>query len=282
MRLIETDITRRRWTQIAAGAAFAACTPAQEASPLIDSAKGNFQFLRGSGPYSSGAVASPGFEIVHAIFNPLPELWDAFGVIERHLGTAGRPIDALCGMELRIPEPLSVEGFDEFNQPYIDRLKEWGTHVDGMNPIARTNVAFEVSPVTQPSVYGFCYTVPSDAENKTFVIAGAGEIQGSLADEDGIVSRGDVSEAGLRAKGERVMNIMAERLEAMEVDPNAVTQSNVYSIHNIHPLVGSIILPVLNEGARHGVRWHYARPPVLEVEFEMDMRGVNREIIVAG
>jgi len=49
---------------------------------LIDNPKGNFQFLKGSGPYSSGAVASGGYEVVHAIFNPLPGLWDTFGLIE--------------------------------------------------------------------------------------------------------------------------------------------------------------------------------------------------------
>ena len=278
----DATITRRRWTQIAAGAAVAACAPSQEASPLIDNPNGNFQFLKGSGPYSSGAVASAGFEIVHAIFSPLPSLSDAFGIVERHLKAAGRPLDALCGMELRIPEALSVEGFNEFNQPYIEQLKEWGTHVDGMNPVARTNVALEAAPVAQPSVYGFCYTVPSDAQNKTFVIAGAGEVQGSLGDEGSIVSQGDVSEAGLRAKADRVLAIMAERIEGMGVAWADVTQSNVYSVHDIHPLMGSTILPALHEGARHGIRWHYARPPVLEIEYEMDVRGVNREIVIAG
>lgn len=121
-----TPMTRRHWTQIAAAAAAAAgCAQPGEASPLIDSPKGDFQFLKGSGPYSSGAVAAPGFEVVHVIFNPLPGLWDTFGIIEKHLKAQGRPLDALCGMELRIPKALSVEGFNEFNQPYIDRLKEW-------------------------------------------------------------------------------------------------------------------------------------------------------------
>lgn len=280
MQHLDTDITRRRWTQIAAGAAFAACTPTQEASPLIDNPEGNFQFLVGSGPYSSGAVASPGFEIVHAIFNPLPELWKAFDIIESHLKAAGRPLDALCGMELRIPKALSVDGFNELNQPYIERLKEWGTHVDGLNPVARTNVALEVAPVAQPSVYGFCYTVPSGAQTKTFVIAGAGELLGSGLDN--IVSKGDVSEAGLRTKAERVLAIMTERLEGMGLAWTDVTQSNIYTVHDIHPLMASTILPAHSQAAQHGVRWHFARPPVLDIEYEMDMRGINREITVSG
>ena len=249
---------------------------------MIDNPEGNFQFLKGSGPYSSGAVAAPGYEVVHAIFNPLPALDDAFGVIERHLAAAGRPIDALCGMELRIPKALSLEGFNEFNQPYIERLEAWGAHVDGLNPVARTNVALEIAAVPEPSVYGFSYTVASDASNKTFVIAGAGEVQGSLGDEDSIVSQGDVSADGVRAKAERVLAIMAERLESMGLAWTDVTQSNIYTVHDIHPHLEKTILPALHEGARHGMRWHYARPPVLEIEYEMDMRGVNLEIVVAG
>ncbi len=280
---MSTAITRRRWTQIAAAAvAAAACTTAQKESPLIDSAKGNFQFLKGSGPYSSGAVAAPGYEVVHAIFNPLPGLWDAFGLIEKHLEAADRPIDALCGMELRIPQALSVEGFNEFNQPYIDRLKEWGTHIDGLNPVARTNVALEVDPVAEPSVYGFCYTVPSDFSGKTFVIAGAGELSGAALAAEQIVSRGDVAPDGLRAKATQVLTHMTERLAGMGLAPSDVTQSNIYTVHDIHPLMASTILPTLGAASKHGVRWHFARPPVLEIEYEMDMRGVRREITISG
>lgn len=249
---------------------------------LIDNPKGGFQFIKGSGPYSSGAVASPGFEVVHAIFNPLPQLWDAFSFIEKHLEAAQRPLDALCGMELRIPKALSVEGFTEFNQPYIERLKQWGTHVDGLNPVARTNVSPEGNAVPEPSVYGFSYTAPSDHSGKTFVVAGAGELQSASVDADSIVSRGDVSTDGMRAKTELVLSgKMAERLEAMNVSWGDVTQSNVYTVHNIHPLMASTIVPGLHEAARHGIRWHFARPPVLEIEFEMDMRGVRREMTVS-
>lgn len=279
---MQTEMTRRRLAQLAAAAAVAGCGTAQDASPLIANPTGNFRFLKGSGPYSSGAVASEGYEVVHAFFSPLPGLWDAFGLIEKHLQAEGRPLDALCGMELRIPQALSVEGFNEFNQPYIERLKEWDTHVDGLNPIARTNVALAVDPVGEPSVYGFSYTVPSDHAGKTFVVAGSGELRGPAVEADAIVSRGDLSEAGMRAKAQQVLSRMAERLEPMGLTFSDVTQSNVYTVHDIHPLMASTILPGLKDAARHGIRWHFARPPVLEIEFEMDMRGVRREITLPG
>jgi len=30
--------------------------------------------------------------------------------------------------------------------------------------------------------------------------------------------------------------------------------------------------------AIHGIRWHYTRPPITEIEFEMDLRGVRTEL----
>jgi hypothetical protein len=32
--------------------------------------------------------------------------------------------------------------------------------------------------------------------------------------------------------------------------------------------------------ARAGLTWHFARPPVIELEYEMDCRGVRRERVV--
>ena len=83
---------------------------------LIDNPKGGFSFVKGIGPFSSGAVANAGFEIVHAVAIPVIKLDDGYEVIERHLRDAGRPMNAVCGMELRIPKPLTPAGFNEFNQ----------------------------------------------------------------------------------------------------------------------------------------------------------------------
>ena len=128
---------------------------------LIDNPKGGFSFVKGIGPFSSGAVANDGFEIVHAVALPLIKLDDGYGVIERHMREAGRPMNAVCGMELRIPKPLTPAGFNEFNQGYLKHLAGWDVQVDGNNPIARTNVAIAIAPVAEPALFGFYYTVPS-------------------------------------------------------------------------------------------------------------------------
>ena len=73
---------------------------------LIDNPTGNFQFIKGIDPFSFGAIAHPGYEIVHVTFHLLPPLQKGFTLVERHLQSLQRPLQALCGMELRIPSPL--------------------------------------------------------------------------------------------------------------------------------------------------------------------------------
>jgi hypothetical protein len=46
---------------------------------LVENAKGNFAFVRGIPPFSSGVVARPGFEIIHATFKPFAALAQASG-----------------------------------------------------------------------------------------------------------------------------------------------------------------------------------------------------------
>ena len=76
----------------------------------------SYRFLPGGEPYSSGVVATPGWEMVHATLQaPVP--WrQGFAEIERHLRDLGRPRTALGAIELRIPSPLTFGGFAEFNR----------------------------------------------------------------------------------------------------------------------------------------------------------------------
>jgi hypothetical protein len=163
---------------------------------LTENIPGNYTFIRGIGPFSSGVVARPGFEIVHAALKPFIPLEQGYGLVERHLKDLRRPIGALCGIHLRIPKALSREDFDQFNRPYIDRLKSWGLEVDGANPVTRTNVALELNPVSEPMLAGFFYTIPSDGRAATFVISGAPEIASRDLGMAHIVARGDTSAEG--------------------------------------------------------------------------------------
>ena len=109
--------------------------------PLTDHPTANYSFLPGIAPYSCGVVSAPGYELVHATFHRPSEVVAGFERVAAHLELEGRPHTALCAIELRSPEPFTFEGFAEFNAGYRQILERWGVFVDGVNPIARTNVA---------------------------------------------------------------------------------------------------------------------------------------------
>jgi hypothetical protein len=248
-------------------------------SMLAENTKGNYSFIRGIGPFSAAVTAQPGFEIIHARFAPLIPLQKGYWRVEEHLKESGRPLEALCGMELRIPKVLSREAFDEFNRPYIERLKAWGLEVEGANPVTRTNVAFETNPVSEPVLAGFHYTTAARSQRSTFVLSGAPEI----ASREGgvqIVARGDISTEGLRRKLECILEVLGGHLSEMRLKWDIATAVNLYTVHDAHPLMASTLIPALGAASHAGITWHYARPPVTGLEVEVDARAVRTELIL--
>lgn len=247
--------------------------------PLIDHPAGNYRFLPGIAPYSCGAVAAEGFEIVHVACDPWRPYREGMEFIRGFLQAENRPVAALCGVELRSPKPFSFEGFAEFNRGYADILKDWGVFVDGVNPVARTNIAPELDPPAEPVLYGFSFTRPTAHSGpRTFVVAGAGELPEGVLKRDGIIALGDTSPAGMKRKAEFVVGLMTSRLAGLGVDPSATSAIDVYSVHDVNPLIADPVLKHLPGGRRHGIVWHYSRPPIVEIEFEMDVRGVRTEL----
>jgi len=249
---------------------------------LLDSPKGNYRFLTGIAPFSSGVVADPGYEIVHATLHaPLPYR-QGFDLIDEHLNAQDRSRYALCAIELRSPEPFTFEGFAAFNQGYRALLADWDLLVDERNPIARSNVAPEVGPPAEPSLYAFSYTVPaSDAPARpSFVVAGTGDLdldRGTLSPE-AIIRYGETSSDALQEKAAGVIQMVAPRLEGMGVGWADATAVNIYTAHPLHSFLAGTVLEGIGQAATHGVHWFLARPPVIGLEFEMDVRGIRREL----
>src|SRR5262249_32792399 len=150
----------------------------------------------------------------------------------------------------------SPQGFNEFNQPYIEKLTSWNLLVDGLNSVARSNLAIAVNPVAEPSLYGFSYTVPATRAGTTFLVAGTPEVRGRMGTSREIVARGDVSPAGLRQKAEYVLEALTGRLQELQVSWAEVTAVEIYTVHNLYPLLETTILPVLQDTGRHGIHWH--------------------------
>jgi hypothetical protein len=240
---------------------------------------GDYSFLPGIAPYSCGVVSVLGFEIVHVtLHRPVPYR-QGFGRIEQHLATEGRRRSALCAIELRSPRPFSFEGFAEFNAGYTRILESWGIFVEGVNPVARTNVAPAVNPLSEPVLYGFSYSRPcARSMPPTFVVAGAGELPEGTLTADAIVRAGDTSSEGIAAKASFVMDLMENRLKTLGGEWSMVTALDIYTVHPIERLLSNEVLKRVGSAAAHGVHWYYSRPPIVDIEYEMDLRGVRTEL----
>lgn len=247
--------------------------------PLTDHSAGNYRFLPGIAPYSCGVVSSPGFEIVHVTLQRPIEYHAGFDKITDYLAEEGRPKAALCAIELRSPRPFSFKGFADFNAEYAAILQRWGVFVDGVNPVARTNVAPVINPPSEPVLYGFSFTRPSpDNRPPTFVVAGAGELPEGFLAREHIVALGNTSPESLSIKAQFVMDLMETRLRDLGVDWPLASTVDVYTAHSLTPLLPEILLRRIGPASIHGTTWHFSRPPIEEIEYEMDVRGTRMEV----
>jgi len=251
------------------------------ASRLKLNVLGGYQFLPGIDPYSSGVISISGREIIHATLSR-PVAWRQ-GLIDvrEYLEQRGLERFSLCGVELRCPEPHPMTGFIDFNKQYRALLEEWDMLVDGENPVARTNVAPVVSPPKESQLYGFSYVEPNESSAPTFVVAGGGELPHRELSDQHIVRFGETGEAALLDKARCVVDIMQTRLNRLEADEQLLSSIRVYCAHPVHSALESVIIPGIPDAARVGIQWFYSRPPIRNIEFEMDLRGVRREIIIS-
>jgi hypothetical protein len=241
---------------------------------------GGYRFIGHQFQYSGGVAAEPGFRIERARFmRPVP-LAEGFDAIEAYLGGIGRPPTAICACELRSPAQFTDAGFVAFNRHYVERLAAWEIFRDEVNPVARSNVCPEIDPPATPSFYAFSYTVPSGEPTAcSFVAAGSGEArEGGPSYEGRIIRRGDQSPEAMREKARFVLEAMEQRMAALGFGWADATGTQVYTIFDIHPLLAGEI--VRRGASRGGLTWHFARPPVQGLDFEMDVRGVARELVI--
>ncbi len=241
---------------------------------------GNYRFVPGVFQYSAGVAAEPGFRIERVRFMNVVPLAEGFRLIEETLKAAGRPLTAFCACELRSPKPFDEAGFEVFNKAYVGTLERWGLFDGTNNPVARSNVCPVNDPPQEPGFYAFSYTVPDPYAAPSFVIAGSGEApEGKGNYKDHIVSLKDLSSEGLRNKARWVLGEMENRMRALGFEWSDVTVTQLYTVHDIYALMSE---EIDRRGAmRSGLTWHLNRPPVVDLEYEMDCRGVYSERVLA-
>ncbi|UOM35763.1 hypothetical protein [Acuticoccus sp. I52.16.1] len=248
-------------------------------SDTVPMPAGGYAYMPGVFQYSCGVGALPGFEIRRVTFDTPVPLEAGFAWIKAFLEAAGRPLEAFCACELRSPGQFSEDGFRAFNELYCGTLEAWGIYEDGINPVARSNVCPEIGAPATPSFHAFSYTVPSDA-GPTFVIAGSGEVpEGKNNYFDHVVARGDQSPEGMRAKARHVLGEMERRMASFGKSWADVTAAQIYTVFPIHSFLAEEL--VTRGTARHGATWYFARPPIVELDYEMDTRRVLSETVVS-
>ncbi len=244
-----------------------------------DFAPGNYRFIPAVFQYSGGVAAMPGHAMRRVRFHDPVPLDEGFRRIAEIITAAGRPLRAFAACELRSPAPWDDAGFRAFNERYVGTLGDWGIYDGKANPVARSNVCPEREPPGESRFYAFSFTVPSQDARPSFVIAGSGEArEGSGPYRERAVAFGDVSEHGLREKARYVLGEMERRLAAFGLSWNDTTATQLYTVYDPHPHFGDEV--VRRGAARGGLTWHFCRPPVQGLDYEMDCRGIADERVV--
>lgn len=246
-------------------------------------APGNFSYLPSVFQYSAGVMAEPGYRLEQIRFKKPVPLQDGFKAVESRLHSLGRPFTSFAHCELRSPKQFDDQGFIDFNKTYVKQLQSWNIYTpavdsaNAINPVARTNVCPEQYGPQEVSMYAFTYSVPSATNQTSFVISGGGDARkGPEPYKDRIIAFGDTSQAGLRKKMAFVIEEMADRLRNFGLKWADVTKVQAYSVHDIALLVDELLSkPGL---IQHGLVWHFARPPVAGLDYEMDLRGSVNEL----
>lgn len=247
---------------------------------VIDFAPGGYRYVKGVFMYSAGVAAQPGYRLKRVRFSRPVPMAEGFRRIAEIMAADGRPTTAFAACEMRSPEPFSEGGFKSFNEAYVETLKGWGLiGPDGNNPVGRSNVCPEVSPPPEPGFHAFTYTIEAKDAPPSFVVAGSGEAQEGKGNyKDHTVAYRDLSPEGLRQKARFVLGEMERRAGALGFGWKDMTAVQLYTVYDTHPFLED---EIARRGAMDpGLTWHYCRPPVVDLDYEMDCRGVHIEMVV--
>jgi len=245
----------------------------------IEAAGGGYRFMPGVSQYSCGIGALAGFTIERVRFSNVVPLKQGFARIAEIIKAAGRPLTAFGACELRSPAPFTEDGFRAFNEIYIKTLIEWGVMKNGVNPVARSNVCPRLDPPPEPGFYAFSFATPAPDAPASFVISGSGEsVEGKANYRDYAVRLGDVSPDAMLEKAKFVLDEMERRMSAFSGNWSQTTAVQLYTIRDVFPFLES---ELGRRGAlRPGLTWQFCRPPVVDLEYEMDCRRVQIERVV--
>lgn len=243
---------------------------------------GSYRFIPSVFQYSAGVCAMPGYSIVRETFATPRPVKQGFALIAERLQRQGLSLTCFCACELRSPGQFDDAGFRAFNEDYILTLHQWGLmDATRVNPVARSNVCPAFDAPAEPSFHAFSYVVPAVGETRaSCVISGSAEARPPKSDSelyrDRIVRFGESSPDALAEKVAHVVGVMEERLGVFGLGWKDTSAVHAYSVRDFHHAMDGMARKF---AAMRGLNWHYARPPVQGLEYEMDCRAVADERI---
>lgn len=245
---------------------------------IVSNPKGNYSFLRGGSAFSGAVVADEGFGIVHAtLLNPIP-VAEGFDFIASYLEGQGRPVHAVCSIELRSPRQLSMTDFGAFNNNvYLPALNKHDLLIDGSGPMTRSNLALEIDPPATQVIYAFSYTAPTDTadDKRQFVLSGAAD-----SNAQGPIRAGETSDDAIREKAAYCMGELQERMDELKLSWDDCSAFNVYTVFNIFPFMREVFLEPIGRAQWEGLRWYFTHAPIIGLAFEVDARRTLREVVL--
>jgi len=231
--------------------------------------------------FSFVAVASPGFEMVRAIFRRPPLFPDGLAAVERHLRAAGRPIQALSGLELRNGRQATMKEFMAFNDTYMEQMRKADVLLKDLMPLTRSNLVLQGTDAAH-RIHAFTYAVAAASPSTprpTFILAGIPDVRFDAPAPE-IVAPGDTSPAGLRQKTVFVLESIERVLADVGAGWSDVTGIQLYTVRDLHPLLETVVLPKIRDAAQRGIQWHHALLPVVGGDVEIDVRSVRTEVVI--
>lgn len=249
-----------------------------QAGDMLDNRAGNYRIVPSGPAYCAGIVPDKGYEVVRAELQTWVPLDRAFAFIEAHLKSTGRPVQAFCGIELRVPAPLTLDNWSTFNIPYLQQLRQWGLMHDNFSGVCRSNIALDVFPPKVTVLCAFSYTVPTTENVKTFLLAG----QADIGSDGKIISEGDISPEAMRKRTLFTIDTVANTLGKLGFSWKETTRIALFHVHDIPKLWGPDILGKIGEPIRKGILVYRARPPIAAAEVELEARAVRQELLLSG
>jgi len=242
----------------------------------IENEAGNYRIVPGGSAFCSGVVPMEGHEVVRVLLDPWIPLDGGYAFIENHLKRIGRPVQAFCGIELRVPAPLAMKDWSTFNIPYLEQLRRWGLMFGDYSGVCRSNIALDVHPPQSTMLCAFSYTVPASSRGATFFLSGQADIDASGT----AIAEGDTSPGAMHSRARYTIDTVASTLAKLGVSWQDTTQVALFHVHDIPDLWGAQLLGSLGEALRRGILVYRARPPIAGLEVEVEARAVRQELVV--